>query len=214
MKNFISKFLPIIILVLLILIGKNKIDNRTYDYKPEVEVALSNYFVSGDDTGLDNVLNLLDKYKGNDSMRKSIQDYSFNIAYSYFIYVQDKYVCSSDNYRINHNSCSAQLEEFTNLRDKLTKLYSYRSDKNGYSIISNSNYNTLVSKSKNYITNLETWVKSSSNPKNSEELRIQKCDSLKVDTDCENCGNDGICTCYYNGDAGRESLKCKKDIAQ
>lgn len=213
MKKIIGRVVPILIIVLMIIFGKKTIDDKTYNYKPDVENALTAYFINGDNSGLQNILNLLDKYKGNEAKRKEIQNYSYVIVGSWFDYVDKGYNCENDTYRYNRNSCKVQLEEFKDLNTKLSQLYTYKS-KEGFTIILPSYYNNLINQSNGIVATLENYVKVSSLPEDSESIRMKKCNSVSVDNGCDSCTREGICTCILTTDGVKETIKCKKDVTQ
>ncbi len=206
MKKIIIKIIIFAIVFGGIFGTKRYIDYKTYDYKPEVKEALTNYFVNNDRNSLGDILNLLDKYKDDQEIREGIQKYSFDIVGSWFTYVDQKYACSESTYRTNKNSCMVLLDEFKNLNDKLVVLYGYKS-KEGYTIIRDGNYNNLINQTSSRVKKIESsYIKTSRNPQSAEEERLEKC---KKATECENC-RDGVCKCYYIANSVREELTCQK----
>lgn len=208
MKKAIFKIVIVVAFIGAIFGGKKYIDFRTFDYKPEVKDAITNYFVNDNRDGLDEILKILDKNKNNDNKRTEVQNYSYTLVGSWFTYVDQKYACDDTTFRTNKNSCLVQLDEFKKLYDKLVVLYNYKSSE-GYTIILPSYYNSLVSQVQKRIVDLEKKAKSSRNPQTSEEERLEKC---KKATECENC-RDGVCRCYYTSNGVREELTCQKDEA-
>lgn len=205
MKKNIMKIITLLVFVSAILWGKGYIDEMTFDYTDIVNNSLSSYYASGVINDLKPIVELLEKYNGNEKIRSEIQTYSFNIVGGWYTYLDGKYFCD----RGNLNSCKIQYEEFNSLSSKLTGLYNYKS-KNGYTIILPSGYNNLKSEGDKKIAGLKKIIDSPSakNPSDSEEIRAQKC---KVAVDCESC-RDGVCKCYYiNESNGRETVTCQKD---
>ncbi len=206
MKKTIIKIV-IFVLVLGGIFGVKKIiDNRTQDYKPKVNEAITNYFVNNDSSGLDEILEILDKNKNNDDQREDIQSYANDLVGSWFTYVDQKYACDVSTFRTNKNSCLVLLDEFNKLNDKLVILYNFKSEE-GYTIIKTSFYNNLITKSQRRITEINKYTKNSRNPQTSEEERLEKCSKS---TECENC-RDGVCKCYFTSNGVREELTCQKD---
>ncbi len=203
MKKKFPKIIYLLLIIAAIFIGKYIIDQRTYQFKEEVNTNLTNYFIEGQQDGLTQMTNLLEKYKHNEKKRTEIQNYAYSIVGSWFTYLDDKYICNNNNL----NSCQVQLDEFKNLTDKLVQINNYKS-KSGFTIILSNYYSSLKSQADKKISDLEAIVKASNsvNPKNSEEIRVEKC---QKSTDCENC-RDGVCRCYYTSDGLREEITCNK----
>lgn len=207
MKKGIIKLIFVIMIVVLIIVGKNIIDKKTFKYEETLENSLSSYMVSGNASDLDPIVELLDEYANDKDIRNGIQSYSYSFLGDWYTYLDGKFDCD----RYNLNSCEVQLSEFEVLNSKLENLYSIKSEE-GYSIIVTSAYNNLSSEGAKKIEGLEKIVNSpnATNPDDIEEERVQKC---AVAVDCESC-RDGVCTCYYlDEDRNREELTCKKDIA-
>lgn len=205
MKKTIIKIVIFVAILGAIYGAKKYIDFRTFDYKPEIKEAITNYFVNDNRDGLDDILKILDENKNNDSKRTEVQNYSYSLVGSWFTYADQEYACDDTTFRTNKNSCLVQLEEFRKLYDKLVVLYNYKSSE-GYTIILPSYYNSLVSQVQKRITDIEKKANSSRNPSTSEEQRIEKCNKA---TECDNC-RDGICKCYYTSNGVREELSCQK----
>ena len=201
------KFLIIFIVVFLTMFfGKKYIDFVTFDYKPVVNESLSKYYYSGDTQDLKAVKELLEKYKGNASIVKKIQNYSYETIGQWFVYIDNKYQCDKKN----ANSCVAQLAEFKRLVSKLEMLYQIKGG--GYFIISPNGYSLLKAEGEKKIENLTAVAnnKSYESPANSESIYQAKC---KAATECD-C-REGICNCSYtskNSDGTKkiEAVKCYK----
>lgn len=202
-----KKALPIILIILLIIGiifgGKKIIDFKTSDYTEIVTNSLTKYYVSGNVSELEPVIELLEEYKKEDDKRKEIQNYSLDIVGSWFTYLDNKYYC--DN--INLNSCIAQLAEFKVLNEKLTNLYETKCD-DGFTIIIPSSYTNLNKQGATKVAGLEKVVNNpgSVSPQNSEKIRLTKCATA---VDCGSC-RENLCTCYYvNSDTkDREAVTC------
>lgn len=205
-KKFFGLFF-IVFIVVLVIVGKNIIDNKTFKYESILEESLSSYMISGDTEVLNPVIELLNKYSNDEEIKKGIQSYSYSFLGSWYTYLDGKFLCDKNNL----NSCKLQLSQFEDLNVRLQNLYNLKSD-DGYSIIVTSAYSNLSSEGKKKIEGLKKIVDSPSakDPVDVEEERQQKC---AVAIDCESC-RDGVCTCYYlDNDRNREELTCKKDIA-
>lgn len=203
MKKKFPKIIYLLLIIAAIFIGKHIIDQKNYPYKEEVNTNLTNYFIEGNQDDLTPIANLLEKYKHNKRKRTDIQNYAYSIIGSWFTYLNDKYVCNNNNL----NSCQVQLDEFKNLTDKLVQINNYKS-KSGLTIILSNQYTSLKNQADQKISEIESVVKANNsvNPKNSEEIRLEKC---QKSTDCENC-RDGVCRCYYTSDGLREEITCNK----
>lgn len=204
----LGKFVVIILIVIMIILGKKIIDTKTFDYSEIVSDSLSSYYISGVTTDLKPIIELLDKYKNDDNIIQGIQTYSDNIVGGWYTYLDNKYLCDKSNV----NSCRVQLDEFKVLSTRLNNLYTYKSSK-GITIILPSVYNNLKYEGEKKITDLDKIVASPSakSPSDSEEIRNKKCASA---VDCENC-REGLCKCYYvTQDKIRETVTCKKEESQ
>lgn len=207
MKKIIIKIVIFVAVLGAIFGVKKYIDFTTYNYKPGVNEALTDYFVNNDQKGLKEITDMLDEYKDNEKKVSEIQDYSYTIVGSWFTYEDQKYACDDTTFRTNMNSCLVQLEEFKNLNDKLAIIGNYKSHE-GFTILKKSYYDNLVSQVNKRIADIEKKSKSSRNPLSSEEDRLEKCNKT---TECDNC-RDGVCKCYYTANGIREELTCNKDI--
>ena len=207
MKKGIIKLIFVLLLVVLVIVGKNIIDKKTFKYEETVEKSLSSYMVSGNISELDPIIELLDDYANDDTIRNDIQSYSFNFLGNWYTYLDGKFKCD----RYNLNSCKVQLDEFRAINNKLQGLYSLKSEE-GYSIIVTSAYNNLSSEGNKKVEGLEKLV-ASPNIKNPDDYETERQEKCAVAVDCESC-RDGVCTCYYlDQDRNREELTCQKDIA-
>lgn len=198
-----KKFMILILLIIIIVIGKIYIDNKTINYEEIVNASLSSYYISGSKTDLKPITDLLEKINYDDKLKAEIQKYSFTIIDSWYSYLDGKYICTKSNL----NSCLTQVEEYKILDTKLKDLYKYKC-KDGFTIILPSSYTNLVNTGEEKITALNKIIKSPSakDPKNSEEIRNEKCAKATV---CESC-RDGLCVCtYINEFKGSEKLTCK-----
>ena len=61
MKKGVIKIIFVIMIVVLIIVGKNIIDKKTFKYEETLENSLSSYMVSGNTSDLDPIVELLDK---------------------------------------------------------------------------------------------------------------------------------------------------------
>lgn len=202
MKKLLPKLILIIAIVGVAIGGKKYIDYKTEDYKETVTKSLADYFISGDVSNLDDVIDILEKYEDDEDKRSEIQVYSLDIVGSWYLYLDDKYYCDNKNL----NSCQAQLDEFNSLNEKLKNLYETKCD-DGFTIIIPSSYTNLKNQGDVKVAALQKIVNlpSSTSPKDSETIRKAKCASA---IDCENCRNN-ICSCYYTDEnSNRETVSC------
>ncbi len=203
MKKLIPKIIFIVLIVAVVMGGKYVIDHKTFDYREVVNDSLTNYFINGDIKVLDDVVGLLNDYVDDDTYRKNVQNYSADIVGSWFVYIDNKYTCSTQN----KNSCVAQYNELQILSTKLEQLYGRKAD-DGYTIIVPSSYNSLKKQSEEKLFALQKALSSSSarDPQDIEQIRIRKC---QLTNECERC-YEGACTCYYTDAATkvREELSC------
>lgn len=201
MKKHLPKLIFIAVVLAVIVGGKAFIDYKTIDYKNIVNDGISNFFISGNTSELEPVIELLDKYANDEEIRKEIQDYGLDVVESWIAYLDNKYYCDKSNL----NSCIAQLGEFEDLLSKLTSLYETKGEK--YTIIAPSSYNFYMTQGNEKVKSLKKIVESpvSSSPHDSERIRITKCATA---TDCTSC-RDNICTCIYTDvDRSREEVQC------
>ena len=201
------KFLIIFVVIFLSLFfGKKYIDFITFDYKPVVNESLAKYYISSDSQDLKPIKDLLEEYKGNASIIKKIQNYSYEQVGQWFLYIDNKYQCDKKN----ANSCVAQLAEFKKLVSKLELLYQVKGG--GYFIISPNGYSQLKAEGDKKVENLTAVANNRTyeSPENSETIYQNKC---KNATDC-NC-REGICSCQYtlkkaDGTKQIQEIKCYK----
>ena len=203
MKKLIPKLIFIVLIAAVIVGGKTVIDHKTHDYRTDVKKSLTEYFISGDVKSLDSIVNLLNEYVDDETYRKNVQTYSADIVGSWFVYIDNKYYCSTTN----RNSCTAQYAELDALSKKLETLYERKAD-DGYTIIVPSSYNSLKKQAQEKLSGLTKAISSSTarDPQDIEQLRQRKC---QLTNECERC-YEGACTCYYT-DAStkvREELTC------
>ena len=203
MKKLIPKIIFIILIVAVVVGGKYVIDHKTYDYRTEVKKSLTDYFINGNTQSLNGIVNLLNEYVDDEEYRKNVQTYSADIVGSWFVYIDNKYFCSTSN----KNSCTAQYNELSNLAKKLEDLYNCKAD-DGYTIIVPSSYNSLKKQAEEKLAGLNRAMSSTTarDPQDIEQLRLRKC---QLTNECERC-YEGACTCYYT-DAStkvREELQC------
>ncbi len=197
-----KKIITLVIIIIIILGGKWFIDNKTIQYEELVNESLSSYYISGNTKELQPIIDLLEKVKKDDKLKKEIQDYSLSIVNSWYTYLESKYNCSKSDL----NSCLTQVDEYTLLDSKLKNLYSLKCS-DGFTIILPSAYTNLVNVGEEKIASLNKMIKSPSakEQKNSEEIRIEKCNKA---TTCESC-RDGLCTCtYINDNKSSETISC------
>lgn len=201
MKKYI-KWIFLVVLIILVFIVKGMIDKKTIDYETILNDSFTSFYISSSKEDLKPAMELLNKYKNDENLRTKIQNYAFTIVGSWYKYLDEKYVCD----RNNLNSCKVQLEEFKRLNNKLNDLYDYKT-KNGYALLLPSAYSNLSSEGEKKITGLEKVIASPSakNPKDSEEIRLEKCNKA---IECNNC-RDGLCKCYYMDGKNREEITCK-----
>ena len=202
MKKALPKILFIVVLVGVILGGKKLIEFKTEDYRETVTTSLTEFFISGDTSKLEPIIEILEKYEDDDEKRKEIQDYSLDIVGSWYLYLDNKYYCDNKNL----NSCKAQLEEFNTLNDKLNKLYETKCE-DGFTIIIPSSYTNLKNQGDVKVAGLQKIIDlpSATNPQDSETIRKTKCATA---TDCSSCKSN-ICSCYYTDENNnRETVSC------
>ena len=208
MKKILPKLLFLGLVVAIVLVGKHWIDVKTYDYRDEVNKSLTNYFINGNTKELNPIIDLLNEYQDDEEYRKEVQSYSAQIVGNWFVYIDNKYVCTLSN----KNSCTVQFTEFVALLTKLETLYKCKAQ-DGYTIIVPSTYNSLKEQTTEKITLLQKAVANSNakNPSNIEQIRVKKC---QLATECENCRNDA-CVCYYTDSKTntREKLTCWGKVA-
>ena len=122
--------------------------------------------------------------------RKNVQTYSADIVGSWFVYIDNKYYCSTSN----KNSCTAQHAELTTLSNKLEELYKVKAD-DGYTIIVPSSYNSLKKQTEEKLAGLNRAMTSTTarDPQDIEQIRQRKC---QLTNECDRC-YEGACTCYY-----------------
>ncbi len=200
MKKTVIKIFIFAAFIGLIFLGKKIIDDKTIDYTETIKTNLTDFYVNGSERYLDEIIEILNTKKNDDKVREDIQSLSYSIVGSWFTYLDNKYFCDNDNL----NACKAQLSEFNELSQKLANLYSKKCS-DGYTIIKPSSYSSLKRQADKKIVDLEAIVNNprSTNPKNSEEIRLSKCERA---TDCE-C-RDGKCQCYYTSNGTREEVTC------
>ncbi len=203
MKKLIPKLIFIVLIVAVVVGGKIVIDHKTYDYRTDVKKSLTEYFINGDVKSLDSIVSLLNDYVDDDEYRKNVQTYSADIVGSWFVYIDNKYYCSTTN----RNSCTAQYAELDALSKKLEALYGYKAD-DGYTIIVPSSYNSLKKQTQEKLSGISKAIASNTarDPQDIEQIRQRKC---QLTNECERC-YEGSCTCYYT-DAStkvREELTC------
>lgn len=183
--------------------GKYVIDFKTFDYRKVVNDSLTNYFINGDAKALDGIVDLLNDHGDDEEYRKNVQSFSADIVGSWFVYIDNKYICST----LNKNSCAAQYNEFVTLSSKLEELYGHKAD-DGYTIIVPSSYNSLKKQSDEKLQALTKALSSSGarDPQDIEQIRLRKC---SLTNECERC-YEGACTCYYTDSSTklREELSC------
>lgn len=198
-----KKIIMLILLILIVIFGKMYIDNKTINYEEIVNASLSSYYISGSKTELKPITELLEKISYDDKLKAEVQKYSFSIVDSWSSYLEGKYTCTKSTL----NSCLTQVEEYKVLDTKLKDLYNYKC-KDGFTIILPSSYANLENTLTEKIAALNKIIKSPSakDPKNSEEIRTEKCNNATV---CESC-RDGLCVCtYVNENKATEKLTCK-----
>jgi hypothetical protein len=203
MKKLIPKLIFIVLIVAVVVGGKYVIDLKTYNYRDDVKKSLTEYFIKGDVKSLDSIVDLLNKYVDDEEYRKNVQTYSADIVGSWFVYVDNKYNCST----ANKNSCTAQYSELDALFKKLETLYNCKAD-DGYTIIVPSSYNSLKKQTLEKLAGITKAMSSSTarDPQDIEQLRLRKC---QLTNECERC-YEGACTCYYTDSSTkvREELQC------
>lgn len=201
MKKYI-KWIFFVVLVILVFVIKGMIDKKTVNYEAILNESFTSFYISSSKDDLKPAIELLNKYKNDENLRIKIQNYAFSIVGSWYKYLDEKYVCD----RYNLNSCKVQLEEFKGLDNKLNDLYEYKTE-NGYALLLPSAYSNLNSEGVKKVSGLEKVIASPSakNPKDSEEIRLERCNSA---VDCTNC-REGLCKCYYIDGKNREEITCK-----
>ena len=196
-----KRLIPILLLILII-IGKMIIDNKTINYKPIVKDSFSSYFIKGQAQELNPVIEILDKIKYDDNLRKEIQNYNLEIINSWLSYIDNKYICIKSNL----NSCINQVEELKNLETRLKTLYSSKCQ-DGFTLILPSTYTNITNDLNTKIKALNKIIESPSAKelKNNEEIRKEKCNKA---INCDSC-RDGWCKCIYLDDNKRsETYTC------
>ena len=203
MKKLIPKLIFIALVVAVIFGGKYFIDIKTFNYRDVVKTSLTDYFINGDVNALEDIVDLLNKYVDDEEYRKSVQSYSADIVGSWFVYTDNKYLCSSQN----KNSCVVQYSELMNLTTKLEELYKCKAD-DGYTIIVPSSYNSLKKQTEEKVFSLQKAINNTNakDPQNIEQIRLRKC---QLTNECDRC-YEGACTCYYTDSSTkvREELQC------
>ncbi len=203
MKKLIPKIIFFALIAAIIVGGKYVIDQKTYDYRTDVKESLTEYFIKGDVSSLDKIVDLLNKYVDDEEYRKNVQSYSADIVGSWFVYMDNKYYCSM----ANKNSCISQYTELMTLSSKLEELYKKKAD-DGYTIIVPSSYNNLKKQVEEKVFSLSKAISSNGarDPQNIEQIRLKKC---QLTNECERC-YEGSCTCFYTDSATkvREELQC------
>lgn len=203
MKKALPKLLFLLLLIGVIMGGKKYIDYKTFDYHDIVKESLQDFYITDDESKLDDVIALLDKYKNDENMRIQIQNYSLDIVGSWYMYLDSKYYC--DN--VNKNSCAVQLDEFKYLDQKLDKLHEKKCS-DGFTIIIPSGYSNLKREGAKKMEGLKKVVNNpgAKTPNDSNSIRLNKCAVAK---DCDSC-NDNICTCFYTDSKTqeREPVQC------
>ena len=201
-----KKIIYIVVIVAMIIGGKFLIDYKTFDASKVVNESLSAFYVNGNKEELKPIIELLEKYRDDEIKRENIQNSSSDIVGSWFMYLDDKYLCNMSNL----NACKTQLDEFNALKSKLKVLYDYKS-KDNFTIILPSIYTNLETEADKKIADLNKIIANpnAKNPLTSEEIHNRKC---MVAVDCTNCRN-GLCKCYYlDENKDREELTCQKNI--
>lgn len=199
-----KKLIYIVIIVAMIIGGKFLIDYKTFDVSDVVNKSLSTYYINSEKNELKPIVDLLEKYSDDEIKRENIQNLSSEIVASWFLYLDDKYLCDLSNL----NACKTQLEEFNLLKDKLKVLYEYKSSDN-FTIILPSIFDNLNTEADLKIADLNKKISNpnAKNPLTSEEIHNRKC---MLAVDCTNC-RDGLCKCYYlDENKNREELVCQK----
>ena len=199
-----KKLIYIVIIVAMIIGGKFLIDYKTFDVSDVVNKSLSTYYINSEKNELKPIDDLLEKYSDDEIKRENIQNLSSEIVASWFLYLDDKYLCDLSNL----NACKTQLEEFNLLKDKLKVLYEYKSSDN-FTIILPSIFDNLNTEADLKIADLNKKISNpnAKNPLTSEEIHNRKC---MLAVDCTNC-RDGLCKCYYlDENKNREELVCQK----
>ncbi|MBE6145931.1 MAG: hypothetical protein E7171_04840 [Firmicutes bacterium] len=203
MKKLIPKLIFIVLIVAVVFGGKYVIDHKTHDYRTDVKKSLTDYFINGNVSSLDSIVDLLNEYVDDEEYRKNVQTYSADIVGSWFVYIDNKYYCSTSN----KNSCTAQHAELTTLSNKLEELYKVKAD-DGYTIIVPSSYNSLKKQTEEKLAGLNRAMTSTTarDPQDIEQIRQRKC---QLTNECERC-YEGACTCYYTDSSTkvREELQC------
>lgn len=203
MKKLIPKIIFIVLIVAVVVGGKSVIDHKTYDYRADVKKSLDNYFINGDVKSLNKIVSLLNEYADDEEYRKNVQSYSADIVGSWFVYIDNKYFCSTTN----RNSCTVQYIELDSLFKKLEELYNCKAD-DGYTIIVPSVYNSLKKQTQEKLVGLNKAISSAiaKDPQDIEQIRLRKC---QITNECERC-YEGACTCYYTDSSTkvREELQC------
>lgn len=206
MKKRIFKLISFIIILVIMILGRNYIRYITVDYKTVVDNSLSSYYITGDSSKLNDISNLLGEYKKNAKIIDNIQSHAYLRVTEWFTYIDNKYQCDKSNY----NSCLAQLDEFKFLVKKLETLYSVKGG--GYSIIAPKGYQALLEAGEKKIEGLQGISKNKNyvNPYNSEYIYQEKCTNA-IDCDCR----DSVCKCTYisknsDGSKKQEDITCYK----
>ncbi len=202
----ILKIVLFVVLVVTIIVGKQVIDKKTFNYKNVVDTSVMNYFVNSDVNYLKEFAELIDKYRNDEDFVYNIQTYSNGVVWSWFSYTDGKYICDKENL----NSCEAQLEDFLALSNKLVSFYGVRSSKSNYPLMLSSSYNNITTEVNKKIASLQKVINSPSakSPANSEEIRKKKCMTAQ---ECTNC-RDGVCVCTYIAESGKASeVRCNKE---
>lgn len=204
MKKKIITIGVILALVAFAFFGKKYIDDRYYDYRLDIEKGIDSYFVNDDLSTLDNSIELLAKYSGNDETRRGIQNYSTDYIKRQFQYIENKYLCNIRNL----SACKVLAEDLKLLLKKVDGIYSKKTD-DGHTLILPSTYNQIKSEINKKITSVETVINNpnATTAPSAEDLYARNC---AIASDCDNC-RDGICVCYYlDNDNIQNSIVCNR----
>lgn len=138
MKIRPTHIVSIIMIILSLVILTYVLVRRNDNYKNIINTSMNAYFESNSIKDLDETIKVLDSYKYDKSMIKTINNYIYKLIGEKMIFIDELYTCNLDD----QIECKQEVQELNKLLEEVTKLHTEKTNK-GLKLIEDNDYNNI-----------------------------------------------------------------------
>lgn len=138
MKIRMTHIVSIIMIILSLFILTYVFVRRNDNYQTVINKSMNAYFESNNIKDLEETKKILDSYKYDKSMIKTINNYIYKLIGEKMVFIDELYICDLDN----QIDCKNEIGELNKLLEEVTKLHTEKTNK-GLILIEDNDYNNI-----------------------------------------------------------------------